>query len=135
ASFILSWIAWITALMMAPIEVQAVLQYSSLYFPSIMHQTTSGAALSITGFIWAGILMFSLCIVNIFSYRGLMRFNFLLFVFKFAVIILTIFAIFHIRFNPANFAGMAASTLTPEGWKSIFSAVATGGIVLAFNGF
>src|SRR3990167_6180399 len=33
ASFILSWIAWMTSLILAPIEVQAVLQYASLFFP------------------------------------------------------------------------------------------------------
>lgn len=31
-SFILSWIAWITSLMLAPIEVQAVLQYAAIFF-------------------------------------------------------------------------------------------------------
>ena len=42
-SFILSWIAWITALMLAPIEVQAVLQYASLFFPGLMHEVAGTA--------------------------------------------------------------------------------------------
>lgn len=135
ASFVLSWIAWITALMLAPIEVQAVLQYASLFFPSLMHDVAGTPTLTLWGYLWAGILMVSLCLVNILSYRGLMRFNFILFVFKFSVILLTIFAILKTRFVSANFSGMVSSTLTPQGWQSIFSAVATGGIVLAFNGF
>ena len=49
ASFLLSWIAWITSLMLAPIEVQAVLQYSSLFFPSLTH-IVNGNVLYITTF-------------------------------------------------------------------------------------
>jgi len=135
ASFILSWIAWVTAVILAPIEVQAVLQYASLFFPSLMHVVAGAPTLTLWGYSWAGVLMASLCLVNILSYRGLMRFNFILFVFKFSVILLTIFAIFHTRFNAANFSGMLSSTTSSQGWQAIFSAVATGGIVLAFNGF
>lgn len=135
ASFILSWIAWITALLLAPIEVQAVLQYASLFFPSLMHEIAGVPTLTLWGYAWASILMITLCMINILSYRGLMRFNFILFVFKFSVILLTIFTIFRHQFNAVNFTGMLSSTLSPQGWQAIFSAVATSGIVLAFNGF
>src|SRR5690348_4924011 len=33
-SFLLSWLAWLSSLTMAPIEVQAILQYASTYFAS-----------------------------------------------------------------------------------------------------
>lgn len=135
ASFILGWIAWITALLMAPIEVQAVLQYGSLFFPSLMHEVAGNPVLTYWGYLWAALLMMLLCVVNIISYRGLMRFNFLLFIFKFTVILLTIFAIFHARFAPENFSGLLSATTHSQGWQAILSAVATGGIVLAFNGF
>lgn len=135
ASFILSWIAWLTSLILAPIEVQAVLQYAALYFPVLIHTVNNVPVLSLWGYLWAAILMASLCLINILSYSGLVRFNFVLFVFKFSVILLTIFAIFHARFTPANFTGMLSTSFTPDGWKAILSAVATGGIVLAFNGF
>ncbi|EKD72084.1 MAG: hypothetical protein ACD_46C00014G0005 [uncultured bacterium] len=136
ASFILSWIAWLSSLLMAPIEVQAVLQYASLFFPSLMHIVNGAPVLTIGGFLWAGILMIMLCTLNIASYRGLVRFNFILFVFKFSIILVTIFTIIHARFYPQNFTGMmSASLMTGPGWKAILSAVATGGIVLAFNGF
>jgi amino acid transporter len=136
ASFILSWIAWITALLLAPIEVQAVLQYAAMFFPSLMMTTAEGVIrFSAWGYAWAAILMASLCLVNIFSYRGLVRFNFVLFVFKFGVILITIATIFHAQFYPSNFSGMTSSLFSADGLKAIFSAVATGGIVLAFNGF
>jgi amino acid transporter len=135
ASFVLSWIAWITALMLAPIEVQAVLQYASMFFPALMHEVGGTPTLTLWGYAWAAILMISLCLVNILSYRGLMRFNFILFIFKFSIIILTILLILKTRFVSANFSGGLSSTMTATGWQAIFSAVATGGIVLAFNGF
>lgn len=135
ASFILSWIAWITTLMLAPIEVQAVLQYASMFFPSLTHTVAGVPGLTLLGYSWAAILMISLCLINILSYNGLMRFNFILFAFKFSVILLTIFLIMHTRFTPGNFSGLLPSLATSSGWQSIFSAVATGGIVLAFNGF
>jgi len=134
-SFMLSWISWITALMLAPLEVQAVLQYASLFFPSLMHVVDGAANLTLIGFIWAAILMIAMCVINMVSYNGLQRFNSTIFAFKVSVMVLTIFAIFHARFTPGNFAGFSQSITTADGWKAIFSAVSTGGIVLAFNGF
>lgn len=135
ASFILGWIAWVSALMLAPIEVQAVLQYASLFFPGLMKESGGIPSLTVLGYLWASILMLFLCFVNIFSYRGFVRFNFVLCVFKFGVMFLTILLIFHTRFNPSNFADLGSSLTQASGWHAIFSAVATGGIVLAFNGF
>jgi amino acid transporter len=41
----------------------------------------------------------------------------------------------NVQFQPGNFSGMMSSVTTSQGWQAILSAVATGGIVLAFNGF
>ena len=135
ASFILSWIAWLSSLLMTPIEVQAVLQYASLFFPSLMHLVNGAPVLTLIGSMWAAVLMILLCVVNVVSYQGLMRFNLVLFIFKFSIIILTIFAIIHARFTPANFNGTLSALGSMSGWQGILSAVATGGIILAFNGF
>lgn len=135
ASFTLSWIAWLISLLLAPIEVQAVLQYASLYFPALMHTVNGVPVLAGWGYVWAGILMLGLCVLNIISYNGLVRFNFVLCAFKLVVMVLTIILIFKTQFISANFAGMGSALVTSSGWQSIFSAVATGGIVLAFNGF
>lgn len=134
-SFILSWIGWLSTLLLTPIEVQAVLQYASLFFPSLMHDVHGVPVMTLTGYLWATILMLSLCVINIVSYRGLMRFNCLVFFIKTSVIIFTIVAILSTRFNAANFSGLFVAPFTSHGWKSILSAVATGGVVLAFNGF
>jgi amino acid transporter len=132
ASFVLSWIAWLSALTMAPIEVQAVLQYASTYFTSLTHDVNGVPLLTATGFAWATGLMLLFCIINVASFKGLVRFNLVLFIFKVAVILLTIVAFIQVNFHPNNFTDMMSGTHT---WQAILSAVATGGIAFAFTGF
>lgn len=132
-SFIVSWIAWLSALTMAPIEVQAILQYASNYFTSLVQIEHGAPVLTALGLVWATILMLAFCTINIVSYQGLIRFNVALFLFKVLVIALTVVVLIHTRFNVANFAGFTLSTLS--GWQAILTAVASGGVAFAFTGF
>lgn len=134
-SFIVGWVAWISALTMAPIEVQAVLQYASTYFTSLTHLVNGIVVLTKVGFFWATILMLGLCIINIASFKGLVRFNFILFLFKVCVIFLTIFMLVKTSFIVDNFAGIAIAVTSVAGWKDILAAVASGGVAFAFTGF
>ena len=134
-SFILTWIAWLSALTMAPIEVQAVLQYASTYFPSLMHSVKGVPLLTPIGLFWASILMLGLCIINVASFKGLVRFNFILFLFKVIVIILTIAMLLHVSYHPSNFLDLKGSFANGNSWQAILAAVATGGIAFAFTGF
>src|SRR3990167_9306267 len=133
--FVLSWMAWLSSLMMAPVEVQAVLQYASLFFPALVQEMGGAHVLTIWGYLWATVLMLLLCFVNIASYRALTRSNFILFMFKIAVVILTIVVITQARFNSSNFSGLMSSTISLHGWQAILTAIATSGIAFAFNGF
>jgi amino acid transporter len=131
--FTISWIAWLSALTMAPIEVQAVLQYASTYFNSLTYLSSDGVPLlSGVGYLWATLLMLLFCIINVVSFRGVVGFNFILFLFKIIVIILAIVALATASFHKENFVGL---TLDGAGWKAILSAVATGGVAFAFTGF
>jgi amino acid transporter len=134
-SFIVGWVAWLSALTMAPIEVQAILQYASTYFTSLVYVQNGVPVLTTIGMIWASALMLALCIINIASYKGLVRFNFVLFTFKVLVIILTVAVLIQTSFNASNFAGIAPTTFSLTGWQAILSAVASGGIAFAFTGF
>ncbi len=131
-SFVMSWIAWLSALTMAPIEVQAVLQYASTYFTSLTHSVNGVPVLTQMGLLWATILMFLLCVINIASFKGLVRFNFILFIFKVVVIILTVSMLLNASYHPTNFVGLSFSQ---NSWKAILAAVATGGVAFAFTGF
>ncbi len=134
-SYILSWIAWLSALTMAPIEVQAVLQYGSTYFPSLMHSSNGVPLLTHLGLVWACILMLGLSLVNVASFSGLIRFNFVLFLFKIAMIIITVIFLLRASYHPVNFIGITNSVSSPQGWQTILAAIATGGVAFAFTGF
>ncbi|HEX4045306.1 MAG TPA: amino acid permease, partial [Gammaproteobacteria bacterium] len=134
-SFMLTWIAWLAALTMAPIEVQAILQYASIYFPALMHLENGIHVLTHLGLVWATILMLAFCIINVASYKGLVGFNFILFLFKVIVIILAVAAITATSFHTGNFAGFQDSISSISGWQAILTAVATGGVAFAFTGF
>jgi amino acid transporter len=79
--------------------------------------------------------MLSFCIINVVSYKGLVRFNFLLFTFKVLVIFLTIFVLIRTSFNLSNFSGAVSSSFSLTGWQAILTAVASGGVAFAFTGF
>lgn len=133
-SFTLSWVAWLSSLTMAPIEVQAVLQYASTYFTSLTVSQNGTPVLTMIGLFWATILMLLFCMINVVSFKGLIRFNFVLFLFKVLVIFLTIFTLIKIKFHSENFADINSS-FSLSGWHAILTAVATGGIAFAFTGF
>lgn len=132
--FIISWIAWLSCVTMPPIEVQATLQYASVYFPSLTHVVNGTPVLSGVGLCFATILMLALSILNIVSFRGLVGFNLILFAFKIFVIFLTITMLIGTQFNTVNFTGMN-NLHGLNTWQTIFSAVASAGIAFAFTGF
>jgi amino acid transporter len=134
ASFVLGWLAWLSALTMAPIEVQAVLLYASTYFTSLTHLVNNIPVLTGIGILWATVMMLVFCVINVVSFKGLIRFNFTLFLFKVTVILITIFALIKTSFHPENFIGSITGNAS-MGWQAILSAVATGGIAFAFTGF
>lgn len=134
-SFVVSWVAWLSALTMAPIEVQAILQYASTYFVSLTYLQQGIPVLSGVGMLWATLLMFIFCFINIVSYKGLVRFNFALFFFKVIVIYIAIHAIIQASFHPENFSGLFPSATSLTGWQAILTAVASGGVAFAFTGF
>ncbi|MCX7124852.1 MAG: APC family permease [Gammaproteobacteria bacterium] len=134
AGFVISWVSWLSCVTMPPIEVQAVLQYVSTYCPSLMHLVNNTPVLTHMGLFFATLVMFGLCILNIASFKGFIRFNFFIFGFKFLVIVLTILMLIKTQFHPLNFkAGFHAHSVSD--WEAVLSAVATGGIAFAFTGF
>lgn len=133
-SFLVSWAAWLSSVTMPPIEVQAVLQYSSSYFPQLTHVVNGAPVLTALGLFCALLIMLGLCIINVASFKGLVRFNLLLFSFKVLVIILTILMLIKTAFHPQNFFNTNFGT-TPTTWHVILAAITTGGVAFAFTGF
>lgn len=133
ANMIMSWVAWLSCLLIPPIEVQATLQYASTYFPALVHVQNGTPVLSMIGYGWATILMLFLSMLNVASFKGLIRFNFILFTFKIFVIFFVIAGLTKTNFHAQNFVGDFGTSAAS--WHNILSAVAAGGIAFAFTGF
>lgn len=132
-SFIISWISWLAFIVISPIEVQAVVQYSANYLPSLVVKINNDQHLSAQGLSVAILLLLSLTAINSMSVKLMSRANSLLTIWKIAIPILVIILFFTKKFeiqNLTHFGGFA-----PQGAHGIFSSLAVGGIILAFNGF
>jgi amino acid transporter len=132
-AFFMSWVAWLSSVTMPPLEVQAIIQYASTYFPSLIHISNNVSNLTFIGVLCATGLMLLLSIINVVSFKGLIRFSSLVFIFKIGVILLTIIWLIKTQFHTSNFA-LAVNGQTVH-WENILAAVAAGGIAFAFTGF
>jgi amino acid transporter len=135
SSFMMGWLAWLSSLTIAPIEVQAVLQYASTYFPSLIHTVNQIPTLTAIGLSWAAALMLLMCFINVYSFRGLVSTNFLILSYKLLVIALLVIMLPKTQFYTVNFTDLTSSVNSSTAWHNIFSAVSMGGIAFAYTGF
>lgn len=131
-NFAFSWIIWLSYLSYTPAEVQAVIQYAAFYFPGLINEN---ASLTESGYITATCLMLFISIINIYSLRWLIRFNNLLTIIKIIIPLLVALTVIYFYFSISRTIHPMNSTFMPYGIQGIFSAIATGGIIFAFNGF
>jgi amino acid transporter len=132
-SFLFAWMTWLSYLALMAAEVQAVIQYASLYFPSLTYALTG--QLTHFGYVVAAVLMLVIATINIYTLRWLIRFNTALTLLKLIIpIILVAIVLFHF-FSPARAFHPAGSDFMPLGISGVFAAITSGGIVFAFNGF
>lgn len=131
-SFIYSLIIWLSYIALAPTEVQAVIQYLDYFFP---HLTHIGGALTETGYLTAGGLMLLMTVLNLFSIRWLIRSNNILTIFKIVIPVFICIVLLSIYFTPAKLVHPLHSSFLTYGMHGVLSAISTGGIVFAFNGF
>jgi len=131
-SFLFSWIIWLSYSAITPTEVQSVIQYMAFYWPEL---TYPGGALTKTGYATAISLMLTISIINTLSLRWLMNSNNFLTLIKIAIPLILSVCIIVAYFSPEHLFHPAGSEFLPFGAHGIFAAIATGGIVFAFNGF
>ncbi len=135
-SLFFGWITWFTLMTAPPIETQALLQYSSDYFPSLLaHNKASPHSLSLYGYGAAVVLMLIFSIINIYSIRLITRLNNVFTVIKIAVALLTGIMLIVFAFHAKNFSNIQHGGFLPTGWHGVLVALATGGVLFAFNGF
>ncbi|MCH9643378.1 MAG: APC family permease [Gammaproteobacteria bacterium] len=131
-SFSFSWIIWLSYTSLMATEVQAVIQYLSYFLPNVVN---AHGGLTEEGYVFATFFMLLITFINIYSLRWLIRSNTLLTIIKMfipvfiAVCILAVFLPTHSVTHPNH------ATFSPYGLKGIVTAISSGGIVFAFNGF
>jgi amino acid transporter len=131
--YAVGWLWWLGAATVAPIEVEAALQYFTHYVGWLT--TTSGGETVLTaqGYAVAVALMALFTVVNILGVRWLARSNTPITAWKIAIPCLAIVALLVTRFHGSNFH--AAGGFMPFGFHGVFSALATGGVIFAYQGF
>jgi amino acid transporter len=131
--YAIGWLWWLGAATVAPIEVEAALQYFTHYISWLT--TTSGGQTVLTtqGYGIAVVLMAVFTIVNVLGVRWLARANTPITAWKIAIPVVAIVALMVTRFHGANFH--AAGGFMPFGFHGVFSAMATGGVIFAYQGF
>ncbi|MFL5929513.1 MAG: APC family permease, partial [Gaiellaceae bacterium] len=131
--YTIGWLWWIGAATVAAIEVEAALQYFTHYIPWLTTTTGGETVLTAQGFGIAVVLMGVFTVVNILGVRWLARANNPITAWKIAIPIVAIVALLATRFHGENFH--AAGGFMPFGWHGVFSAMATGGVIFAYQGF
>lgn len=130
--FLYAWTAWLSYVVMTPIEIQAILQYGSHFFPILVTKQTSSLSLSAYGYVAAVSIMLFVVILNTYGIKFLAEFNKYVSLIKFILPTIAIVMLFH---SASPFSNVAIHVSNSTDWVEILSALSTGGVVFAFTGF
>jgi amino acid transporter len=130
--FMYSWIIWLCYASIGPTEVQAILQYLSFYFPALTFQS---GGLTHIGYSTAVVMMLFMSALNAYSIRWVLKFNNALTIIKILIPFIIVAFICYYYFDVQRIIHTNQSTFFPLGIKGMLSAISTGGMVYAFNGF
>jgi amino acid transporter len=146
--FISAWANWIAIVSVIPVEAEASIQYMSSWPFPWAHALYQNETLSSTGLLLSAALVIVYFLLNYWSVKVFARANSLITVFKFIVPALTVVGLMASQFTISNFGHVSGATdaaaaggasvlgqFAPYGWSAVFTAVATSGIIFAFNGF
>jgi amino acid transporter len=134
-SFIFAWIIWLTYQTLGPTEVQAMMQYLSFYYPSLLG---SSAELTTTGMMVASCLLLVMTVINTFSMRWFTKINNFITAIKVIVplmISFTFIAYYFLHTSTHHVNLLNHVPFSPHGFSGVFMAISSGGIIFAFNAF
>lgn len=132
AGFTAGWMAWLGSVTIAPIEVEAALQYLSNKISGLVHVVAGTPVLTTEGLAVAAVLMLAFTVVNILGVRRLSESNTVAVWWKIAVPVLTIVVLLVVSFHASNFT--AGGGFAPYGPKGVLAALPAG-VVFALLGF
>jgi len=131
--FAAGWFAFLGAVTTAPIEVEAALQYASNYVKGLTTVVGGLPVLTALGYAVAAALMLLFSAINIMGVKWLSETNKVAVWWKIAIPLLTVVVLLVTSFHLGNFS--AGGGFMPFGWKGVFQAIATGGVIFAYLGF
>ncbi|MGG1366056.1 APC family permease [Priestia megaterium] len=134
--FIAAWANWIAIVSVIPVEAVASVQYMSSWpweWAKWTGSLVENGILTGKGLAIATGLLIIYFLLNYWTVGLFSKANSLITVFKIVIPGLTIGALLFAGFHGGNFS--SAGGVAPNGWASVLTAVATSGIVFAFNGF
>ncbi|HWR46724.1 MAG TPA: APC family permease, partial [Pseudonocardiaceae bacterium] len=128
--FTAGWVAWLQAVTIGPIEVEAAFSYLDHMWHGLINNNTG--ALTHMGLVAATVLMLLFTIINILGVRWLAESNTIAVLWKIAVPALTIGVLIAVSFRVSNFT--AGGGFAPYGAHGVFAALPVG-VFFAMNGF
>ncbi|MFF7636725.1 APC family permease [Kitasatospora sp. NPDC008050] len=131
--YLAAWANWIAIVSVIPGEATASVQYMSSWHFSWAHHLYNGKELTGTGVALASVLLIGYFLLNWFAITLFAKTNTAITVFKVIVPTLTAGSLLLAHFDTHNLQDHGG--FTPNGWSSVFTAVALSGIVWAYNGF
>lgn len=127
------WMAFIQAVTIAPIEVEASLGYLQSKFPGTFNvYNAAGTTLNGKGILWGALFMIVFTVINIMGVRWLAETNSIAVYWKLLIPTITIFALIFTTFHSSNFT--AGGGFMPYGFHGVFAALALG-VIFAAEGF
>lgn len=131
--FLSGWAIWIAIASVIPVEAVASVQYMSSWPWDWARHLYDGQELSSWGLFLAAILILVYFLLNFWTVRLFAAANSAITVFKLVVPLLTVLGFVVAGFHTENFTNYGG--FAPYGWSGVLTAVATSGVVFAFNGF
>lgn len=130
--FLFAWTSWLSYVVMTPIEIQAILQYSSHFFPWLIVDNPTTLTLSSYGYVAAIGIMLAVVLLNSYGIKLLAECNKYASIIKFILPGIAIVALLH---QAPSMSNVVLSLDNKESWVNIFTALSAGGIAFAFTGF
>lgn len=134
AGFTAGWAAWLQAVAVAPIEVEASLSYlNSVHFiHDHLNMLKPNGSLNGTGLVVATIFMALFTALNLMGAKLLSESNSIMVIWKVAVPLLAVVVLMTLNFHASNFT--AGGGFAPYGAHGIFAALPLG-VIFAIQGF
>ncbi|MDH6133759.1 amino acid transporter [Kitasatospora sp. MAA4] len=134
AGFAAGWMAWVQAVTIAPIEVEATLSYTSHIGwvhdnVTILH---ADGTLTGVGLLIASVFMLAFTVINLVGVKLLAHTNSVTVIWKTMVPLLTVVVLMSLTFHSGNFT--AGGGFAPYGAHGVFAALPAG-VVFALQGF